>query len=240
MKVGVIQSNYLPWRGYFDLIDEVELFVFYDDVQYTKNDWRNRNRIKTAAGVQWLTVPVIHAQSAQQINETRLDDAKPWRRKHLGSIEQAYRMAPFFKTYYPAFASLLSQSYGNIAELNHALTRWLMTQFDIATPVKHSRDFQLAGVRGDRLLDLLKQVGTTHYLSGPSARAYLDVPEFGRHGIQVEYKTYDYAPYPQLWGGSAGDVSALDLLFNTGPEARQHLKSRPAAARSSPRVLFPS
>lgn len=240
MKVGVIQSNYLPWRGYFDLIDEVELFVFYDDVQYTKNDWRNRNRIKTPAGVQWLTVPVLHGHSAQLINETRLDDAKPWRRKHLGSIEQAYRTAPYFDIYYPAFAKLLAQTYVNIAELNHALTRWLMMQFDIATPVKHSWEFQLTGARGDRLLDLLRQVGTTHYLSGPSARAYLDVPEFARHGIQVEYKAYDYAPYPQLWGKFAGDVSALDLLFNTGPDARKHFKSRSVASLSSPRPLSPS
>lgn len=226
MKVGVIQSNYIPWRGYFDLIDDVELFVFYDDVQYTKNDWRNRNRIKTPTGAQWLTVPVRHVHSAQLIHETRLEEGLPWRRKHLGSIEQAYRKAPHFDAYYPAFARLLSQPYANLAELNHALILWLMAQFGITTPIKHSRDYPLAGKRGDRLLALLEQAGATRYLSGPSASSYLDTAEFARHGIQVEYKTYDYAPYPQLWGAFAGNVTVLDLLFNTGPEARQHLKSR--------------
>lgn len=231
MKVGVIQSNYLPWRGYFDLIDDVELFVFYDDVQYTKNDWRNRNRIKTAAGVQWLTVPVRHEHSAQLISETRLEDTQPWRRKHLRSIEQAYGAAPHFAAYFPEFATLLSRPYATIADLNHALIRWLMAQFGITTPIKHSHAYRLAGARGERLLDLLGQVGATRYLSGPSARAYLDADEFGRHGIQVEYKSYDYAPYPQLGGDFAGDVTALDLLFNTGPEARRHLKSRAAAVQ---------
>ena len=226
MKVGVIQSNYIPWRGYFDLIDDVELFVFYDDVQYTKNDWRNRNRIKTAVGVQWLTVPVLHAHSAQLISETRLEETHPWRRKHLRSIEQSYRTAPHFDSYFPAFAALLQQPYTNLAELNHALIRWLMAQLGITTPIRHSHEYPLVGKRGNRLLDLLGQTGATHYLSGPSANAYLDTAEFGRHGIQVEYKTYDYADYPQLWGNFVGNVTALDLLFNVGSEARRHLKSR--------------
>jgi hypothetical protein len=234
MKVGVIQSNYLPWRGYFDLIDEVELFIFYDDVQYTKNDWRNRNRIKTADGAKWLTVPVHQVASDQLICETRLDDTQAWRRKHLKSITQWYQSTPHFGRYYPEFAETLEKSYDSIAALNQALSRWLMRQLAIKTPVRDSREFNLAGKRGARLLDLLQQAGATHYLSGPSAKAYLDEAEFGRQGIQVEYKAYDYAPYPQPWGEFVGDVTALDLLFNTGPEARHYLKSRGRALAAAP------
>lgn len=236
MKVGVIQSNYLPWRGYFDLIDDVDLFVFYDDVQYTKNDWRNRNRIKTSAGVKWLTVPVLHRSSDQLICETALDDTQPWRKKHLKSLAQWYQGTPFFSRYYPGLTEVMERPYPTISALNQALCRWLMDQFSITTRTCDSREFALSGKRGERLLGLLMQVGATQYLSGPSAKAYLDEAEFARHGIAVSYKAYDYAPYPQPWGAFAGDVTAIDLLFNVGPEARAFLKSiirpwveRPAA-----------
>ena len=229
MKVGVIQSNYLPWRGYFDLIDDVDLFIFYDDVQFTKNDWRNRNRIKTAQGAAWLTVPVRHLTSTQLIFETEIDDSRPWRSKQLKNLVQWYGQTPYFADYFPALSALLEAPCQNLAALNHSLCFWLMRELGIATPVQHSRNYRLDGARGDRLLSLLRQAGASSYLSGPSARSYLDEDAFRQNGIQVLYKTYDYPAYPQAWGPFIGEVTVLDLLFNTGPDARLYLKSRSPA-----------
>jgi hypothetical protein len=232
MKVGVIQSNYVPWRGYFDLIDDVDLFIFYDDVQFTKNDWRNRNRIKTSEGTAWLTVPVRHLTSTQLILETEIDDSRPWRSKQLKSLAQWYGQAPYFAHYYPALSTLLETPWQNLADLNHSLCAWLMRELGIATQVQHSRDYRLDGTRGDRLLGLLEQAGATSYLSGPSARCYLNEEAFRKQGIQLFYKTYDYPKYPQPWGPFIGEVTVLDLLFNTGPNARHFMKSRSPAEKA--------
>lgn len=234
MKVGVIQSNYLPWRGYFDLIDDVDLFIFYDDVQYTKNDWRNRNRIRNSQGALWLTVPVCHRSSDQLILETEIDDSQRWRKKHLRTIAQAYGRARYFDRYYAPLAQLIESPEPNLARFNHALTLWLMSELGITTPVRHSVEFPLHGSRNERLLNLLRLVGAKRYLSGPAARSYLDQTAFAQSGIQVEYKTYDYTPYPQPGSDFLGDLSVIDLLFHTGPGAREFLKSRrPAEAASA-------
>ncbi len=226
MRVGVIQSNYLPWRGYFDFISQVDLFVFHDDLQYTKGDWRNRNRIKTQEGLRWLTVPVHYRQVAQKIDETGLDRAKPWAHEHLNRLEGAYLRAPFFLRYRDELESLLRADYESISTLNISLVRWVMTQLGLSTPLCHSRQLGLVGAKTERLIDLLRKVGGTTYLSGPSAQSYLDLKAFQAAGIALEYKTYDYLPYPQLWGPFEGAVTVLDLLFNHGPASREYLFSR--------------
>jgi hypothetical protein len=224
MRVGVIQSNYIPWRGYFDFIDTVDLFVFHDDLQYTKNDWRNRNRIMTDGGLRWLTVPVKYSKVNQRIDEVPLDYSQNWTEHHLHLLEANYRRAPFFQAYVHQFAGIISRTFPSISELNVALCRWIMQVLDIRTPTCMSRELNLSGTKSERLIDLLTKVGGTSYLSGPSAAAYLDLELFHRHGIRVEYKSYDYPPYPQLQSGFHGDVSILDLLFNTGPDARHYVK----------------
>ena len=225
MKVGVIQSNYVPWRGYFDFIDSVDLFVFYDDLQYTRRDWRNRNRIVTPDGLRWLTVPVNYEKRSQLIDEVPIDYRQNWPEAHFHQLETNYRRAPFFQTYVHQFTSIIAKEFSSISELNVALCKWIMQILDIRTPTLMSRDLKVSGRKSERLVDLLTKVGGTSYLSGPSAAAYLDLELFHRHGIRVEYKIYDYPPYPQLWSGFHGDASILDLLFNTGPEAREYLKS---------------
>jgi len=226
MKVGVIQSNYIPWRGYFDFIDSVDLFVFHDDLQYTKNDWRNRNRILTADGLRWLTVPVSYKHVEQKIDEVPIDYSQNWAARHIQQLEANYRHAPFFQDYVRQFAGIINERFASISQLNIAVCKWFMQVLDIRTPIRMSREFMLSGKKSERLIDLLTKMGATTYVSGPSASAYLDLDLFRSHGIRVEYKSYDYREYPQLQTGFWPGVSALDLLFNTGFDARRYLKSR--------------
>lgn len=227
MRVGVIQSNYIPWRGYFDFIDSVDLFVFHDDLQYTKNDWRNRNRIVTPEGLKWLTVPVRYASVSQKIDEVPIDYTQKWAERHLNQLREHYRRAPFYPAYIDGFAAIVRQNFASISELNVALCRWAADILDIHTPMRMSRDLGLCGTKSERLIDLLKKLGGSVYLSGPSAEAYLDLELFRECGIQVEYKSYDYPSYPQLHP-PCGEASILDLIFNVGPDARTYLKSRTA------------
>lgn len=226
MKVGIIQPSYIPWRGYFDFIDEVDLFILLDDVQFTRRDWRSRNRIKTKDGAMWLTVPVHVGSRDALINEVRIDDSQDWAQQHLGSLQRSYARATYFGCYYPELLETYRRGFTLLSDLNTTLIRWLMSKLDINTPIMNAADLQAQGIKTARLINLLQQVGADCYVSGPSAKAYLDEAMFRKHGIRLEYKSYDYPPYPQLWGDFIGDVSVLDLLFNVGPDARKYLKSR--------------
>ncbi len=224
----MIQSSYIPWRGYFDFIDDVDLFIFYDDVQYTRRDWRNRNKIKTREGTAWLTIPVHyhHDPSAiQLICDSRIDYSSDWSRKHLLTLKQWYHQARYFETYYGEFSRLFAERYPTLSELNITLCQWTMTQLAIHTPLKKSVEFSPQGEKTPRILDILKKVGADSYLVGPEAKSYLEEDLFQEAGIHLEYKSYEYPPYPQLWGDFTQGVSVLDLLFNVGPDARKYLKS---------------
>jgi hypothetical protein len=226
MRVGIIQSNYIPWRGFFDFIDDVNLFIFHDDLQYTKGDWRNRNLIKTHHGRQWLTVPVKQGHTQRLIMETEIDYSQHWPKVHFNKLQANYYSAPFMENYINDFMGIINQKFSKLSDLNVALCLWLMEMLEIRTPVRFAPEFSPVGKRTAKLLDILTKVGAQSYLSGPSGANYLDVELFRRHGIQLEFKSYDYPPYPQLWGEFVGEVSVLDLLFNTGPEARRYLKSQ--------------
>ena len=233
MRVGMIQSCYLAWRGYFDFIDDVDLFVIYDDVQYTRKDWRNRNRIKTAAGTRWITVPVHFSHNDKiRIQDARIDYGQGWQRKHTGTILQAYHGAPYFKDYAEPLFALLNSGYETISQLNVALIAWCMEQLGIHVPLRYSCEFTGSGDRNERILAILAELGCREYLVGPAARSYLDEDAYRRAGIGLFYKTYDYEPYPQLHGDFDGSVSVIDLLFNCGPDARRHLKSKAANIRA--------
>ncbi|MDR3362254.1 MAG: WbqC family protein [Desulfovibrio sp.] len=225
MRVGIIQSNYIPWRGYFDFINSAEVFVFYDNVQYTKRDWRNRNRIKTENGVKWLTVPVQYKYAAQHIDDTRIDYNQKWQVKHLRAMEHAYGKMPYFTQYFPRYREILEEGHLTISTLNQALIRWLMSCLDINTPLRTASEFKLTGRRTERLIELLTQLGATTYLSGPSAASYLEYDLFRKANIALEFKSYDYPPYPQPHGSFVPSVTVLDLLFSMGGEAKKYLKS---------------
>lgn len=225
MKVGIIQSNFLPWRGYFDFIREVDLFIIHDDLQYTKGDWRNRNKIKTPRGLEWITVPVNYKTTSQTIEETTVDDSTRWAQKMSNRIREVYRQAPHFEPYFTQLSDLLLEPAATISELNLRLIHWACGHLKADTPIKFSREFHPQGTKTERLVGILKQVDATVYLSGPAAQAYL-VPELlENEGIKLEYKKYNYPEYPQLFPPFEPYVSVIDLLFMAGENARLYLEA---------------
>lgn len=227
MRAAIIQSNYIPWRGYFDFIDEVDLFIFYDDTQYTKRDWRNRNKIKTKDGACWISVPVHYHNRTQTICETRIDTSQNWQCDHLNAIRENYVKAPYIDIVLDMLHESFSKNHLTISELNIDLTRRICNFLGIDTPLRFSSDYSPTGTRTDRLVDLLLKVGATTYLSGPTAKGYLDENKLLENGICLEYKAYDYPEYPQLWGEFDNHLSIIDLIANTGQDATKYLKSSP-------------
>jgi hypothetical protein len=224
MKVGIIQSNFLPWRGYFGFIREVDLFVLEDDLQYTKGDWRNRNKIKTPRGPEWITVPVKYKHTKQLIQNTPIDYSTPWARKMLNRIRESYRTAIYFEPYFSELSELLCQPAATISELNLSLIRWVCHHLEIHTPLAFSQAYHPSGAKTERVISILRQVGAKAYLSGPSGKNYI-VPElFDQAGIQLEYKEYNYPEYEQLYPPFDPAVSVLDLLFMKGTEAKLYLE----------------
>ncbi|MEM7286885.1 MAG: WbqC family protein [Actinomycetota bacterium] len=225
MRVFITQSNYIPWRGYFHAIDRADVLVLYDHAQYTKRDWRNRNRIKTATGTRWLTIPVkVKNLSEQAIEDTRVVDGT-WARGHLESIRQAYRAAPHYRDVLPVLEETYALAAGHThlsainAEFLDGLCRWLA----IDTPMRWSREFDLRAGRTERLLGICLDLGATTYLSGPAARNYLDISVFERAGVEVEFLDYSYEPYPQLHGAFEPSVSIVDTMMQLGPGTRDAL-----------------
>ncbi|MBF0526932.1 MAG: WbqC family protein [Deltaproteobacteria bacterium] len=227
MKVAVLQSNYIPWKGYFDIIHDVEVFVFYDDVQFTKNDWRHRNKIKTPSGAQWISIPA-GTNLNRLICEVELKDSG-WQKKHWKTITQNYIKAPFFKDYREFFEEVyLGRSWGTLSELNQFLIKHIAAEFlGIKSVFKDSRDYQPEGKAGDRLLDLLVKLKTQIYVSGPSAQDYIDQGKFTAAGISLIYKDYSGFPeYSQCYSPFDHFVSIIDLLFNCGPDAPDYIWGR--------------
>lgn len=224
LRVAVLQSNYLPWKGYFDIIRRSDLFVFYDDVQFTKNDWRNRNQIKTPKGTQWISVPVggrIH----RLIHEVEIESSD-WQKSHWGKIQANYRQAPHFKTYGPFIQDLiLGKTWTNLSELNQSTIQRISKEILGITNTKFidSREFSLSGSSQDRLLMLLKKVGTTCYISGPAAKSYIEPKVFQENRVELEYMDYSkYPQYPQLYPPFVHAVSIIDLILNCGAEASKY------------------
>jgi hypothetical protein len=220
MKVAINQSNYIPWKGYFDLIHDVDVFLFYDDVQFTTRDWRNRNRIKTPQGVQWLTVPV-GADRNRRICEVEIRD-HGWQRKHWETLRRCYARAPHFKTYAPFFAGVyLERVWTNLSALNQYLIVEIAQQFlGITTAFRQASDFDVTAKSQNRILALLEAVGADTYHSGPAGKAYLDPARFAQAGIELVWKDYGaYPEYPQVWPPFEHAVTIADLLFSTGPQA---------------------
>lgn len=224
-RAAVLQSNYIPWKGYFDIIHDVDTFIFYDDVQYTTNDWRNRNRIKTASGPQWLTIPV-GKHMHRRICDVSLPADSSWAAAHWRRIEDAYRDAPCFEQFRAYFQGFyLDRSWRTLSELNQALIVGISRDLlGVRTQFRQSTDYALNGTKGSRLVDLLTQAGATSYLSGPAARSYIRPEEFADAGIELRWKDYSgYPEYAQLHGEFQHDVSILDLLFHTGQAAAGHI-----------------
>lgn len=226
MKVVILQPSYIPWRGYFHQICKADLFIFYDDVQYDKHGWRNRNRIKTPQGSRWITIPALSGGATVDhllIKDTRINWAKDWRNSHWQLLRQNYRAAPCFERYAPMLESFYQRHDDFLADFTIDLTIALARELGIGTRFMRSSTLNATGTKTDRLVDILTRVGATHYISGPSARGYLDEARLAEAGMTLEYMTYDYPEYPQLHPPFDPQVSILDLLFMTGPEASRYI-----------------
>ena len=218
--VAILQSNYLPWKGYFDIIHDVDTFIFYDDVQYTHRDWRNRNRVKTAQGPLWLTVPV-GSRTDRRICDVRIEDAG-WARRHWETLRHLYGQAPHFARVAPLLQeTYLERTWTHLSELNQFLVQRIARDFlGLTTRFRDSREWTVQGAKQERILDLLRQAGATHYVSGPAAKDYLRQEAFDAAGIVLTYKDYaGYPEYPQAHPPFEHAVTVLDVLFQLGPEA---------------------
>ncbi len=223
MNVVILQPSYIPWRGYFDQIRRADLFIFYDDVQYDKHGWRNRNQIKTKQGRQWLTIPV-HSKGVTEgipIMDVKIDWSKPWAKNHLKALTFAYAKAPHFASFSLWLDAVFSRRDSHLADF----TIWLTIEVARMLGISHTlfmRSSEITGIDGqktDRLVQILKQVGATNYISGPSARDYIEDEKFDQAGISLEYMQYNYPEYPQLYPPFDPYITVLDLLFMTGEEA---------------------
>lgn len=233
MRVAILQSCYIPWRGYFDIIGMSDVFVVYDDVQYSKNHWHNRNKIKTANGSHWLTIPV----SLPNGLHTTIDkvEARAFAGKHWASISQAYARAPCFGQESQWVKDLLSEAgkHHLLSDVNVMLLSEISRKLGITTRFVPSSQLRIEGDQTGRLVDICKHLGARTYLSGPAAKAYLQTDHFSEAGIAVEWMDYaGYPEYPQQHGAFDPAVSIIDLILNTGPDARRFLKL--AADSSAP------
>ena len=225
-KIAVLQSNYIPWKGYFDIIHDVDEFIFYDEVQFTKNDWRNRNRISTPSGIQWLTIPTT-GSITQTIDEVSPAGSK-WQQKHFNTLVTYYSKAPYFSKYRPFLEDFyLGHEWKNLSELNRYLIIHISRDFlGITAKFSDSRDYASHGSGHEKLLSLLQSAGAEYYVSGPAAKSYIHAEDYERCGIELHWKDYsNYPEYPQLHEPFCHNVTVLDLLFNTGDRAPEYIWS---------------
>lgn len=221
-KIAIIQSNYIPWKGYFDLINSVDEYIILDTVQYTKNDWRNRNKIKTETGLKWLTIPVVQKGSiSSSINEISIAK-KEWVKQHLNLLTINYRESVYFEEVYN-FCEILykrAEKYTKLSEVNELLIKEICSVLKITTKIIRAEELgNLSETSNERLIDICRITGATHYLSGPAAKSYLNEELFEENGLFVEWMDYSgYPEYSQLYGEFTHQVSIIDLLFNVGLE----------------------
>ena len=222
-KVAILQSNYIPWKGVFDMINMVDTFVFLEDVGFSKGSWRNRNQIKTANGEVWLSVPIKKAPLNTKIYEIEVIN-NGWQKKHFKTIKLAYAKSKYFDDYVGLLEEIyLHQIWTNLSEFNQFVTKRISALLGIKTQFVNSTALKSQGEKDDKVIDICKKLNTTTYLSGPAAKDYIDVEKFKRENIGLEYITYDYPEYSQLHGTFNHFVSVLDVLFNCGEASTKYI-----------------
>jgi len=232
MNCVILQPSYIPWRGYFHQIALSDVFVFYDDVKYDKNGWRNRNRIKTKNGSIWLSIPVFTKgveTNQTPINQIKINWQQNWNRKHWQTLQTHYAKAPYFEKFVPLLESFYQQHPDLLSDFTIELTIRLARELGIQH-TKFIRSSEIEGITGqktDRLVQILSKLNVTHYISGPSAQSYIEAEKFQEAGITLEYMKYEYSEYPQLYPPYDPQVSILDLMFMTGPNALDYILQKP-------------
>lgn len=225
MKVLITQSNYIPWKGYFDNIQQADVFVVFDDMQYTRRDWRNRNYIKTPQGLKWLTIPVeVKGKYFQKINETKISEPE-WNISHLMQIKQNYAKAPYFKEFFPWIEKLyLTATFEYLTEVNVHFLKAICDFLKIEIVFKDSREFLLTEGKTERLVSICKELNATQYLTGTAAKSYMDESQFEKENIKLTYFSYEgYPEYPQLYPPFQHGVCIWDVIFNCGLESKKYI-----------------
>ena len=225
MRVTILQPSYLPWLGFFEQMCRSDQFVLYDDVQFTRRDWRNRNRIRVLEGSVWLTVPVIQKNKYEQsLLETKIDNSTSWKRKHLETIRCHYSKTPFFDLHFPWCEKIFNREWDFLLDLSLETIQYLKGALKINTPLLRSSELDQSGNKTERLISICKQLGATQYLSGESAKNYISEKDFFDQGIELEYQEYHHPEYPQRYEGFVPFLSTIDLLFNCGDKSLEFLK----------------
>ena len=226
MRAVVLQPMYLPWMGYFGLVDIADVFVFYDDVQFVRRSWQNRNRIKWQDGsALWLTVPVHHHQYGQMITQVTIDNRTKWSNKHLERIKQAYSAAPYFGRYSSMLESIFVKNWEHLADFDIRLIVEIASLLGLGhNKFKKSSEYPSSGSATDKLVNLLKLIGADEYVSGPAATSYLEVEKLRQAGISLYWFRPEHPTYSQLWGDFVSYLSVIDLIFNLGPESMQLIR----------------
>lgn len=224
MNVAIHQPQYLPWLPYFLKIEESDVFILLDTVDFQKNGLQNRNQIKTAQGAHWLTVPV-RQQLGQKIRDVEIDNSTDWRRKHWQTIQMCYRKAWAFKIYENELEDFYAREWAGLNELNIELTTMILRWMNIQTPIVRSNQMQATGSASDLVLNLCQEVGATRYLSGMGGKNYLASEAFEKAGIEIDYRSVQPEAYPQLFpqAGFINHLSALDIVLNCGETWRSYL-----------------
>jgi hypothetical protein len=223
--LAILQPGYLPWLGFFRQMIDADIFVYYDDVQFDKHGWRNRNRVKGPAGPVWLSVPVRHTGRADQtVNDAEIVAGTPWAKKQVRTIRQLYARAAHLEPYAGEFEELLGRPWQRLVDLDIALVERMRDWFKITTPLHRSSKLGVGGGKVERLVDICRHFGATRYLSGNAAKSYLDPALFDAAGIELRWQDYAHPVYPQLHGDFTSHLSALDLVLNTGPAAADILR----------------
>jgi hypothetical protein len=227
MRCVILQPSYIPWRGYFDLIHLADVFVFYDDVQYDARGWRNRNRVKTSHGSTWLTIPVKKHRAQTEsipIDRIAIDPTANWSQRHLAALRLSYAKAPYFSDFHEWLQRIYASPPPLLADFTIATTIDLAGMLGITnTRFVRSSSLGITGRKTDRLVSIIRELGATEYLSGPSARDYIEPEKFAEAGVELRYMTYAYPEYPQLYPPYDPGVSILDLLFMTGDQAPRYI-----------------
>jgi len=225
--VGIMQPTYFPWAGYFDIMDQSDIFVLLDSVQFTARSWQQRNRIKTPTGPRWLTVPVLSkGRRYQNIPDVRIDPASDFGRRHLETIRHCYRRAPFFKDYFGNIAAILARPHERLVDLNVEIIEWIRQRLGIRAQLVRSSTLGIESHNVQLLVDICKAVHGSRYLSTPGSHVYIDKNNlFPDQGIELVYHAFSPPTYRQLHGGFTPRLSILDLLMNEGPVSAALIRS---------------
>jgi len=224
-KIAILQSNYLPWKGVFDLINKVDIFVFLEDVQYTTRDWRNRNKILTSEGTKWITVPINNKDKREQlIYEATISNDEEWQKKHFNAFQTNYGRAPYYKQYKWIIEDIyLNRKWNSISELNKYATKLISKELRIKTEFIDSKDLNTTGTKDDKLIQICKKLNADYYISGPAAKNYIVNEKFENNNIELDYIGYEYPIYKQMFESFNHNVTILDLIFNCGENAPYYI-----------------